>query len=90
MITPVDIQAGNSYSCTFTVNIPLDRFGRPGGMYSAADLPIQRYGDYTSTGDIVARDLNTKLFEVRDHKSKSTFVVKFNDTQDIKENVGQA
>jgi hypothetical protein len=83
MITPLDIRAGNSYSCKFTVNIPLDSYGRPGGLYSMTDLPVQRYGDYTSTGDIVARDLNTELFEVRDHESKSTFVVKFADTQDI-------
>lgn len=90
MINPTDIQAGNSYSCTFTVkNIPLDEWGRPGGMMSMADLPVSKYGDYTSTGDIVSRDLNTELFEVQDHKvdgKPKTYVVKFTDVEDIKVN----
>jgi hypothetical protein len=87
MITPETIKPGNAYTCTFTVkNIPLDEFGRPGGMMSMADLPVVKYGDYTSTGDIVARDLSTKLFEVQDHKSDGNpkkYVVEFANTTDI-------
>ena len=90
MINPIDIVAGNSYSCTFTVkNIPLDEWNRPGGMMSMADLPVSKYGDYTSTGDIIARDLSTELFEVQDHKvdgKPKTYVVKFTDVEDIKVN----
>ena len=56
------MKPGKGYECTFTVkNIPLDEFGRPGGMMSLADIPIEKIGDYTSTGTIVARDLNKKL-----------------------------
>jgi hypothetical protein len=87
MITPTDIVAGNAYTCTFTVkDIPLDEFGRPGGMMSMADLPVAKYGDYTSTGDIVARDLSTELFEVQDHKSDGKpkkYVVAFSDVENI-------
>jgi len=86
MISPTDIQPGKSYTCTFTVPcIPLDEFGRPGGMMSMADLPIARVDDYTSTGDIVARDLSTKLFEVQDHKSNRKFVVEFGNTDNIED-----
>jgi len=86
MISPTDIQPGKSYTCTFTVPcIPLDEFGRPGGMMSMADLPIARVDDYTSTGDIVTRDLSTKLFEVQDHKSNRKFVVEFGNTDNIED-----
>ena len=87
MITPETMQIGKEYTCTFTVkNIPLDMFGRPGGMMSMADLPIQKYGDYTSTGTITTRDLNMKLFEVVDSKSDGepkTYVVEFNNVENI-------
>ena len=87
MITVEKMEPGKGYECTFTVkNIPLDEFGRPGGMMSLADLPVEKYGDYTSTGAIVARDLNTKLVEVEDSKSDGkpkTYVVKFENVENI-------
>lgn len=83
----LDITPGKSYMCTFTLkNIPLDRFGRPGGMMSMADLPIERYGDYTSTGDLVARDCDSKLVEVLDHKSDGApkkYTVSFDNLENI-------
>ena len=89
MITPETLEPGKGYECTFTVkNIPLDSFGRPGGMMSLADLPVEKYGDYTSTGAIVARDLNTKLMEVEDSKvdgKPKKYVVKFSDVENIHE-----
>ena len=89
MITVENMKPGKGYECTFTVkNIPLDEFGRPGGMMSLADIPIEKIGDYTSTGTIVARDLNKKLLEVEDRKTNSlpkTYVVKFADVEDINE-----
>ena len=88
-MTPETIKPGKGYECTFTVkNIPLDEFGRPGGMMSLADIPIEKIGDYTSTGTIVARDLNKELLEVEDCKTNSlpkTYVVKFADVEDINE-----
>ena len=89
MITPETLEVGKGYECTFTVkNIPLDTFGRPGGMYSLADIPVEKIGDYTSTGAIVARDLNTKLMEVEDFKvdgKPKTYVVKFENIGNINE-----
>ena len=87
MITVEKMNPGKGYECTFTVkNIPLDEFGRPGGMMSLADLPVEKYGDYTSTGAIVARDLNTKLVEVEDSNSDGkpkTYVVEFENVENI-------
>ena len=89
MITPETLEPGKGYECTFTVkNIPLDTFGRPGGMMSLADIPVEKIGDYTSTGTIVARDLKTKLMEVEDSKvdgKPKTYVVKFADVENINE-----
>jgi len=80
------IQVGKSYQCNFVKkSIPLDRYGRPGGMYSMADLPIEKYGDYNSQGTIVARDLNTRLVEVQEHKTDKKFVVGFDDIWDLNE-----
>ena len=87
MITVETMKTGKEYTCTFTLkNIPLDTFGRPGGMMSLADLPIEKYGDYTSTGTIVSRDSKMKLLEVEDSKSDGnpkTYVVKFENVENI-------
>jgi len=89
LITVEKMKPGKGYECTFTVkNIPLDEFGRPGGMMSLADIPIDKIGDYTSTGTIIARDLNKKLLEVEDRKTNSlpkTYVVKFENVENINE-----
>lgn len=87
----MDIEIGKPYNCTFTVHrIPLDEYGRPGGMLSMADLPIASIGDYTSTGDLVARDVDEELVEVICRKSNKKFVVAFEDLSDIKETVDEA
>ena len=86
MLKPEDIQPGKGYNCPFVIkNIPLDEFGRPGGMMSLADLPVKSVGDYYGVGDIVTRDMDSELFEVEDHKLKKKFVVPFKDTTDIRE-----
>jgi len=88
MISPLDIQAGKTYTCTFVLkDYPLDEFGRPGGIYSMSDLPIAKYGDYTSTGALVARDVDSELFEVLDHRTNKKWVVPFADASDITEDI---
>ena len=81
------MKTGKEYTFTFTLkNIPLDTFGRPGGMMSLADIPVEKIGDYTSTGTIVARDSKMKLLEVEDSNSDGqtkTYVVKFENVENI-------
>tara|TARA_R110002073_G_scaffold64945_1_gene162525 strand:+ start:108 stop:368 length:261 start_codon:yes stop_codon:yes gene_type:complete len=81
-----NIEIGKTYDCKFTVNIPLDEWGRPGGMHSLADVPVVRVGDYSGTGLLLARDTARKLVEVRDHKSNTKFVVKFKDIVKVIQN----
>tara|TARA_B100001287_G_C22640558_1_gene509895 strand:+ start:154 stop:426 length:273 start_codon:yes stop_codon:yes gene_type:complete len=89
MITPETMKVGKGYECTFTVkNITLDAFGRPGGMHSLSDIPVEKIGNYTSTGTIVSRDTKMKLLEVEDSKSDGktkTYVVKFENVENIHE-----
>jgi len=85
-----NITPGKSYNCTFTVkDIPLDQFGRPGGMYSMADLPVAKYGNYTSTGALVARDTASRLVEVLDDRSNKKYVASFDDLENIMEDVDE-
>jgi len=79
-----DVTPGESYACKFRVkNIPLDEYGRPGGMMSLADLPVKRHGDYESLGLLVARDMNTRLVRLQDERTKKEFVVSFDDIWDV-------
>lgn len=85
MIKPEDIEPGKSYACFFTVkNIPLDRYGRPGGLYSMADLPVERTGDYEGFGPIHKRDSEQRLFEIEDTtKTTRKWIVSWDDVRDI-------
>ena len=88
MITPETLEPGKGYECTFTVkNITLDAYGRPGGMMSLSDIPVEKIGDYTSIGTIVSRDSKMKLLEVEDSNSdgkpNKTYVVKFENVENI-------
>lgn len=81
-----NITVGKAYQCKFIKkNIPLDRYGRPGGMLSLADLPIEKYGDYESSGELVARDTNSRLVEVQEHQTKKLFVIEFDNIWDLQE-----
>ena len=54
MFTPETMEPGKGYECTFTVkNIPLDEFGRPGGMLSLADIPVSYTHLTLPTSDLV-------------------------------------
>lgn len=84
MIDIRDITPGESYGCKFRAkNIPLDEFGRPGGMLSMADLPIKEFGDYEGFGFLKQRDLDQELVVVVDDKTGKEFVCSFEDIWDI-------
>ena len=55
-----------TYHCTYTKEFPVDEFGRPGGMYSLADLPIQEYKMLTRDGILEAKNDEAQKYKVRD------------------------
>ena len=48
-------------------------------------MPVNKIGEYRSTGAIVARDMNTRLVEVQDFPSNKKFVVEFDDIEYLTE-----
>ena len=66
-----------TYACTYTQSFPVDEYGRPGGMYSLADLPVKGHKDFTREGIVTAQNSSAKLYEVKDKEKGWTFVVPF-------------
>jgi hypothetical protein len=84
MIDIMEITPGNAYGCKFRArNIPLDEFGRPGGLLSMADLPINKFDDYEGFGFLKQRDVEQRLVVVVDETSNQEFVCSFDDIWDI-------
>tara|TARA_B110001454_G_C12643903_1_gene402435 strand:+ start:40 stop:297 length:258 start_codon:yes stop_codon:yes gene_type:complete len=74
------------YSCKYTAEWPVDKFGRLGGMYSSTDLPITGYVKMEREGTLVSQDSKRELYEIRDGQRQFVKrVVKFNKVTDIME-----
>ena len=56
----------NEYHCTYKMEFPIDEFGRLGGLYSLADLPIMEHKELTRSGVIVAKNEEEQFYKVRD------------------------
>ena len=54
------------YHCTYRMEFPIDEFGRLGGLYSLADLPIMEHKQLTRTGIIIATNEERQYFKIRD------------------------
>ena len=54
------------YNCTYTKEFPIDEFGRIGGMYSLADLPIMEHKEMSRNGIIVETNDKRQYYKVRD------------------------
>ena len=81
MIKIEDIVPGNSYACKFKVETMLDTMGRPAPNLS--DVPLAGVKTYEGIGILSARDMDQRLVELQDEKSKKTFVVSFDNIWDI-------
>ena len=54
------------YHCTYKKVFPLDEYGRIGGLYSLADLPIMEHKEMSRSGVIVAKNEEEQFYKVRD------------------------
>ena len=75
-----------TYTCKYKAEWPVDEFGRLGGMYSLADLPIQGYVEMERSGTLLSQDSKRKMYEVQD--SEKMFVkrvVPFDKVSNIEE-----
>ena len=79
-----------SYTCKYKAEWPVDEYGRLGGMYSLADLPVKGYVELERTGTLVSQDSKREMYEVQD--SEKIFVkrvVPFKKVTDIEEVVNE-
>lgn len=71
--------------CTYKKKFPVDQFGRPGGSYSTADLPVAGEKSLKRVGMIMAMDLETQVYEIKDHEKGWVFLVPFADVEIVDE-----
>jgi len=79
------------YTCKYKAEWPVDKFGRIGGMYSTADLPVQGYVELERTGTLVSQDSKREMYEVQDGERMFVKrVVPFTKVTDIEEVVNES
>ena len=54
------------YHCTYKKVFPVDEYGRLGGFYSLADLPIMEHTQLSRNGIIIATNEERQYFKIRD------------------------
>ena len=69
--------------CRYKFKFPVDEFGRPGGMYSLADLPVVGEKILEWFGTLKKRYTAKKLYERQDMEKNLTLVVPFEDVEII-------
>ena len=62
----------NLYHCTYKKEFPVDEYGRLGGLYSLADLPIVKHQELTREGIIEAKNEQHQYYKVRDVEKNFT------------------
>ena len=60
------------YHCTYKKEFPVDEYGRIGGLYSLADLPIVQHTELTREGIIEAQNEQHQYYKVRDVEKNFT------------------
>ena len=66
--------------CTYKKEFPVDEFGRPGALYSLADLPVVGTKVLEREGTLISQDSKKKLYQVKDDKG-FTVVVPMSDVE---------
>ena len=54
------------YHVKYTKEFPVDEYGRLGGLYSLADLPIMEHKEMSRSGVIVSKNEEEQFYKVRD------------------------
>jgi hypothetical protein len=58
------------YRCYYKKVFPLDEFGRLGGEYSLADLPVDRYEELSRPGVVEALNEEHQSYYVKDQEKE--------------------
>ena len=60
--------------CTYKKEFPVDEFGRPGALYSLADLPVVGSKVLEREGTLISQDSKKKLYQIKDDKGFTVIV----------------
>ena len=60
--------------CTYKKEFPVDEFGRPGALYSLADLPVAGIKVLEREGTVISQDSNKELYQIKDDKGFTVVV----------------
>jgi len=60
------------YRCYYTKEFPIDEYGRIGGFYSLADLPIVKYDRISRPGILEAKNEESQMYKIRDAEKNFT------------------
>ena len=60
--------------CTYKKEFPVDEFGRPGALYSLADLPVAGIKVLEREGTLISQDSKKKLYQIKDDKGFTVVV----------------
>ena len=63
----------NHYRCYYKREFPVDEYGRPGGFYSLADLPIVKHDVLSRQGIVEAKNEEHQMYRVRDWNDRWEF-----------------
>ena len=69
--------------CTYKKMFPIDEYGRPGGFYSLADLPIWNEKVLVREGTVLRMDSEMEVYEVKDSQKGWTFILPMKDVEII-------
>ena len=69
------VEVMQDHPCTFNYNFPVDEWGRIGGLYSLADVPVVGHKIFNRQGKILCRDKDQGLYEVEDKEKGWRLVV---------------
>ena len=67
------------YRCYYEKEFPVDEFGRPGGFYSLADLPVARNDVISRRGIIEAKNEESQKYRITDYEKGWEFWVPMNE-----------
>ena len=56
------------YNCTYTYDFPVDEYGRLGGLYSLADLPIAQHKRMVRVGIVESKNEEHQMYKIRDNE----------------------
>ena len=61
-----------TYQCRYKKVFPVDEYGRLGGFYSLADVPITEHKEMTRDGIVEAKNEQHQFYKVRDVEKNFT------------------